>query len=479
MYQNAFRRVLKSLSPRRDGSPRQRSPLNTDNKDSSGVEAAYAAVAEQYACYIDRISIRADAENEAPRDACENVDDVSDDRLASIVNDSGVLSDCGGSNSKEDQCGENSDDADSPLRTPPDSRLESRMHRRAIRNVDDLVSFEKENDCTNNVSSSPVTPMTAIVHGALKTDVDDENTCDDYTSDQNNDVSVHTGVDPAAVFSNFVAVGSGGSGSVYLATDDTTGERVALKCVTPSTLNKRRALETEIRTMHALHHPNIVRGFGAYAFENNVWIVMEAMDVGSLTSVLDFLRERRYLLSESHVAYILREALRGLWAMHSRHCMHRDVKSDNVLVSSGGDVKLGDFEYSAVLTEGRPKRRTVVGTAWWMAPETVRSSLYDYAADVWSVGILAIECAEWVPPLFGMETAQAMDVIRTGVTHQGFRRPDMWSVSFADFVRGCLTRDRNLRYTVPQLLEHPFLEKACSKSQIANVFRAVKGLPPI
>lgn len=292
-------------------------------------------------------------------------------------------------------------------------------------------------------------------------------------------VLMHTGVDPALHFSDFVGVGSGGSGSVFFATHDATGARVALKRVTPSTASKHHALQTEIRTLHALRHANIVRGHGAYAYGPHVWIVMEAMDVGCLTAVLDFLRNRRFVLSEAHVAYIVRETVQGLWAMHSRRCLHRDVKSDNVLVSSDGSVKLGDFEYSAVLTEGRPKRRTVVGTAWWMAPETVRSSLYDYGADVWSVGIMAIECAEWVPPLFGMDSAQAMDVIRDGATHQGFRRPDMWSVEFADFVRGCLTRDRALRYTVPQLLQHPFLAKACTRTQIANVFRAVKGMPPL
>lgn len=292
-------------------------------------------------------------------------------------------------------------------------------------------------------------------------------------------VLMHTGVDPALHFSDFVGVGSGGSGSVFFATHDATGACVALKRVTPSTASKHHALQTEIRTLHALRHANIVRGHGTYAYGSHVWIVMEAMDVGCLTSVLDFLRNRRFVLSEAHVAYIVRETVQGLWAMHSRRCLHRDVKSDNVLVSSDGSVKLGDFEYSAVLTAGRPKRRTVVGTAWWMAPETVRSSLYDYGADVWSVGIMAIECAEWVPPLFGMDSAQAMDVIRDGATHQGFRRPDMWSVEFADFVRGCLTRDRALRYTVPQLLQHPFLAKACTRTQIANVFRAVKGMPPL
>lgn len=251
---------------------------------------------------------------------------------------------------------------------------------------------------------------------------------------------------------------------------------VAIKRVRPVTRAKGAALETEIRTMHAIRHPNIIRCHEVFSDAGDVWIVMEAMDVGCLTTVLDFLRGKGYLLDEAHIAYILQETLRGLWAMHSRNCMHRDIKSDNVLVSTGGDLKLGDFEYSAVLTSTRPNRTTMVGTAWWMAPETVRGSqAYGMGADVWSLGILAIECAEWVPPLFGVDTVTAVEVIKSGSAIQGFKRPDMWSPEFSDFVTGCLKRDRNDRYSVPDLLAHPFLKKACTKPQIANVFRAVRG----
>lgn len=288
-------------------------------------------------------------------------------------------------------------------------------------------------------------------------------------------------LDPRRRYTNFKPAGKGGSGSVFFANPiQNSSVSVALKRVRPVTKAKGAALETEIRTMHALRHANIIRCHEVYSFNGDVWIVMEAMDVGCLTTVLDFLRNKGYLLDEAHIAYILQETLRGLWAMHSRNCMHRDIKSDNVLVSTDGSVKLGDFEYSAVLTTQRPNRTTMVGTAWWMAPETVRGSqAYGMGADVWSLGILAIECAEWVPPLFGIDTAKAVEMIRTGSANQGFKRPDMWSPEFTDFVTGCLQRDRHDRYSVPQLLAHPFLRKACTRVQIANVFRAVRGLGPI
>jgi Protein kinase domain len=292
---------------------------------------------------------------------------------------------------------------------------------------------------------------------------------------------MHIDTDPRTRYANFVAAGEGGSGSVFFANPlKSPDSSVAIKRVRPVTRAKGAALETEIRTMHAIRHPNIIRCHEVFSHSGDVWIVMEAMDVGCLTTVLDYLRQKGYLLDEAHIAFIMQETLRGLWAMHSRNCMHRDIKSDNVLVSTDGDLKLGDFEYSAVLTSSRPNRTTMVGTAWWMAPETVRGSqAYGMGADVWSIGILAIECAEWVPPLFGVDTTTAVEIIKSGSAIQGFKRPDMWSEEFTDFVSGCLKRDRNDRSSVPDLLAHPFLRKACTKPQIANVFRAVGGQCPV
>ena len=340
----------------------------------------------------------------------------------------------------------------------------SRLHRRAVRDITISINHgtsDKENRNTSsfNTASEPDDELPKPNQVAELPPIYHSNPHDHFTS--------------------FQPVGRGGSGCVFFASPvDNPDITVALKRVSPDTLSKKRALNNELQTMHALRHPNIVSCCGAYEHQSDVWIVMEAMDVGCLTHVLDFLRERAYLLSEHHIAYIMKQVLLGVWTMHSRKCMHRDIKSDNVLVNSDGEIKLGDFEYMAILTEDTPKRKTVVGTAWWMAPETVRSSYYDYGADVWSLGILAIECAEWVPPLFGMASDEAMKWIRNG-SPQGFKRPDIWSMEFADFVRGCLVRERDFRYNVLQLLEHPFLQKACSKAQMANVFRAVRGMPPL
>lgn len=531
MHSKGFRRVLKTLSPRKYSPRRQRRadveletnglsetppspltapPVPVDEPPTAELNDGLITRAAEdiYQEYISRISMRAQLVNEdvpcSPSPAGdldrarESDNDLENSELVDPVTLPDIYSPYSPNampipNEFSSPLNSSVPDAlaltDSPPPSPPCAdRLMSRIHRHAVRglsNVPDLScdGSDKENGLT--CSNAPVSPLTPLAQRNLDSvpaeDIQPPKEMDVETSsvEETRVPEVYTDANPAAYFSEFVPVGSGGSGSVYFARHNGSGKKVALKRVTPSTPSKRRALETEVRTMHAIQHENIVHCYAVYVNEPDVWIVMEAMDVGCLTTVLDFLRDRQFLLSEPHIAYILRETLSAVWAMHSRGCMHRDIKSDNLLVGSDGSVKLGDFEYSAVLTADSPKRRTVVGTAWWMAPETVRSSYYDYGADVWSIGILAIECAEWVPPLFGMESSKAMEVIRSGVTHQGFRRPDMWSVSFADFVRGCLTRDRSLRYTVPELLEHPFLQKACSKQQIANVFRAVKGMPAL
>lgn len=284
-------------------------------------------------------------------------------------------------------------------------------------------------------------------------------------------VYIHN-TNPADVFSNMKQIGQGASGSVYVATKP-NGEKVALKKVKPENKTETDALEMEIRMMCCTRHPNLIKCHETYNFSGHMWISMEYMDGGCLTDVLENYQRLRADMSEGEIAFVLREVLKGLKFMHGMKRLHRDIKSDNVLITANGQVKLADFGFCAELTEERKKRTTCVGTPYWMAPELIRQSEYDYKVDLWSVGILAIECAEWEPPHMDEKPLRAMFLITTQPPPK-LQSPDKWSPEFNDFISWCLVLNPARRASASQLLSHPFLQKAAQGAEVARLFASTK-----
>ena len=256
--------------------------------------------------------------------------------------------------------------------------------------------------------------------------------------------------DPKSVFTDLKQIGQGASGSVFVATKP-DGTKIALKKVKPENKTESDALEMEIRMMCCTRHPNLIKCQETYNWSGFMWISMEYMGGGCLTDVLENYQKMRQRMTEPEIAYLLREVLTGLKFMHGMKRLHRDIKSDNVLLTEMGRVKLADFGFCAELTEERNKRTTCVGTPYWMAPELIRQSEYDYKVDLWSVGILAIECAEWEPPHMEEKPLRAMFLITTQPPPK-LRQPEQWSAEFNDFLSCCLVLNPLQRATATQLL---------------------------
>jgi serine/threonine protein kinase len=166
--------------------------------------------------------------------------------------------------------------------------------------------------------------------------------------------------------------------------------------------------------------------------------------------------------------------LRALRYIHRSHRIHRDIKSDNILLNSKGEVKIADFGYAAQLTEEKNKRRTVVGTPYWMAPELIRGHDYGTKVDIWSTGIMLMEMIEGEPPYLEYPPLRALFLITTkGIPP--IQKPDLFSNDLIDFYDKCLEKDVDKRPEADYLLEHPFLRRACEHSHFAPVIAEARA----
>ncbi|XP_053860071.1 serine/threonine-protein kinase PAK 2-like [Vidua macroura] len=149
----------------------------------------------------------------------------------------------------------------------------------------------------------------------------------------------------------------------------------------------------EILVMKEYKNPNIVTYLESYLVNEDVLVVLEYMDGGSLADVVSMKR-----MAVGHIATVCRECLQGLAFLHANQVIHRDIKSDNILLGQDGSVKLADFGLCAPLSPEQSKRRSMVGTTCWMAPEVVRREPYGPKVDIWSLGIVGIEMAKGEAP---------------------------------------------------------------------------------
>ncbi|XP_057777369.1 serine/threonine-protein kinase 1 isoform X2 [Salvia miltiorrhiza] len=265
--------------------------------------------------------------------------------------------------------------------------------------------------------------------------------------------------DPSTKYELLHELGKGSYGAVYKARDLRTSELVAVKVISLSEGEEGyEEIRGEIEMLQQCSHPNVVRYLGSYQGEEFLWIVMEYCGGGSVADLMNVTDEA---LEEYQIAYICREALKGLSYLHSIFKVHRDIKGGNILLTEQGEVKLGDFGVAAQLTRTMSKRNTFIGTPHWMAPEVIQESRYDGKVDVWALGVSAIEMAEGLPPRAAVHPMRVLFMISIEPAPM-LEDKEKWSLVFHDFVAKCLTKEPRLRPTAAEMLKHKFIEKCRS-----------------
>jgi serine/threonine protein kinase len=278
--------------------------------------------------------------------------------------------------------------------------------------------------------------------------------------------------DPESLFELVSKIGPGACGTVFKGRNRITGEFVAIKQIVLSSEDELEQVKQEILILQECHHPNVVQYRGTYKTLDSLWITMEYCSGGSVDAAFNATKRP---LKESQIAFIMREVLHGLQYMHAQKKIHRDIKAGNVLIADNGAVRLADFGVSAQLLNTMSRRNTFVGTLYWMAPEAILEKEYDERADVWSLGITALEMAELAPPHMDHHQGRVIFIIPKEPPPQ-LQERDVWSPRFQNFLARCLVKDPAHRPTAAQLLSDPFITECTGSShemlELVNAARA-------
>ena len=275
--------------------------------------------------------------------------------------------------------------------------------------------------------------------------------------------------DPRPLLQDWQWVGQGTTAAVHSAFCPALRRRVAVKQMSLRRQQRRELTFNEGVMMREFRHPGIVSLLDCHLVEEQLWVVMEFMEGGSLTEIVTTIR-----MEEKEAAAVCAQVLSALAFLHSLGVIHRDIKSDSVLLSLEGAAKLSDFGFCAQVTARMRQRQSLVGTPYWMAPEMVARLPYGPEVDIWSMGILVIEMLEGEPPNFDDPPMAAMQQIKDGAAPR-LAATTPASLQLTSFLDRVLVKEQEKRETAANLLKSTFIKSAPGSAALKHLLERSKG----
>lgn len=272
-------------------------------------------------------------------------------------------------------------------------------------------------------------------------------------------------------------LGQGSYGTVYLVQDTKDGQNFVMKKITVSGMSEQELADCkkEIQILSVMKHKYIIRYKRSFVRKGALCIVMEYADGGDLHQLIRQQRHAGKHFSEDQILDWFTQACLGLKDVHSRKILHRDLKTQNIFLTSSGEVRLGDFGISRVLKNTMDQAHTLVGTPYYLSPEMVNGQPYDHRSDIWSMGVVLYEMLTLQHPF----NADSLQMLALKIIQGNYPPiPKQYSAEVNDLLSKMLMQDAKKRLDIDGVLKTPIVYKWVKKyAPDCNIVREVEGLP--
>ncbi|KAG2497776.1 hypothetical protein HYH03_004048 [Edaphochlamys debaryana] len=217
--------------------------------------------------------------------------------------------------------------------------------------------------------------------------------------------------------------------------------------------------DSEVKVLRSLAHPLVLSYVDHFMYKGHLCIVTEYCDGGDLYQLL---RARKTPLPEAQLLDLFAQVLLAIQHVHSKNILHRDMKTQNIFLTSAGSIRLGDFGISRPLNGTMDLASTIIGTPYYMSPEVMSSMPYDFKSDMWSLGCVLYEMMSLK---HAFDAADMSSLVMKILRGEHLPIPQGFSQELKDLVRQLLCKNPKMRPSAEQIMKMPFMKDYVSRAR--------------